>query len=125
MGLTEIPEEMQPVFELARRQEVAAGVVATCFAHRLGLGRVPQEIGRAFRRVFDAVDEVAVLSVVDLHGDAAAASAYDRPTLPESFAHGQPEAFAQRLLHHDVGGALKRVDLYRPDLLDVRQEVDI
>ena len=78
-----------------------------------------------FRRLFDAVDEIAVLAVDDLHGDPAAASAYDRPALPEPFAHGQPESFAQRLLHHDVGGALERVDLHGTDLLDVRQEVDV
>src|SRR5437764_12446407 len=108
-----MPEETQPVFELARRQEVPAHVIAARFAHRLCLGRVAQEIGRALRRFLDAVDEVAVLAVVDLHGDAAAASAYNGPTLPECLADGQPEAFAQRLLHHDVGGALKSVNLNR------------
>src|SRR5712691_7839203 len=43
MRLPEIPEEPQPVFELARRQEVATHVVAAGLAHRLGLGRVAQQ----------------------------------------------------------------------------------
>src|SRR4029079_13011121 len=77
------------------------------------------------RRLLDAVDEIAVLSVDDLHSDPAAPSAHNRTALPEPFAHCQSEPFAQRLLDNDVGGALKRVDLHGTDLLDVRQEVDV
>ena len=84
-----------------------------------------EQLDGARRRLFDRVDEVAVLAVVDLHRDAAAAPADHRPALPQSFADGEPESFAQRLLHHDVGGALERVDLHRADLLDVRHEVDV
>ena len=77
------------------------------------------------RRGLDVVDEEAVHAVFDLQRDAAAPAADDRPALPQSLAHGEPEAFAQRLLHHDVGRALERVDLHVADLLDVRQQVDV
>ena len=84
-----------------------------------------EQLGGAGGRVFDGVDEVAVLAVANLHRDPAAAPADHRPALPQCLAHGEPESFAQRLLHHDVGGTLERVDLHRADLLDVRDEVDV
>ena len=66
------------------------------------------------RALLDRVDEVAVLAVADLQHDAAGAAADDRPALPEPLAHGEAEALAQRLLDHDVGDALERVDLHVP-----------
>ena len=89
-------------------------------------GRV-RAAGRRVRcaAVLDGVDEVAVHAVVDLERDAAAAPADDRPALPQPFADGEPEALAQRLLDHDVGRALERVDLHAADLLDVREQVDV
>ena len=68
---------------------------------------------RARGALLDRVDEVAVLAVADLEHDAAGAAADHRPALPQPLAHGEAEALAQRLLHHDVGDALERVDLHR------------
>ena len=36
-----------------------------------------------------------------------------------------PKPFADRLLDHDAGDALERVDLHRADLVQVRQQVDV
>src|SRR5262249_58761781 len=75
--------------------------------------------------VFDGVDEVAIESVTHLQHDATGASAHDRPTLPEPLAHREPEALPDRLLDHDVGDALERVDLHVADLMEVRERVDV
>ena len=88
----------------------------------LGIG---QQLDRALRALVDRVDEVAVLAVADLQHDAAGPPADDRPALPETLGHGEAEALAQRLLDHDVGGPLERVDLHVADLLDVREQVDV
>ena len=81
---------------------------------------------RALRALLDGVDEVAVVrrrricSVMP----PARPPTTGRP-FQSAFAHREAEALAQRLLQHDVGGALERVDLHRADLLDVREQVDV
>src|SRR5438128_419388 len=74
-GLAQIVEQPQPVLELACREVVAPHHAPADFAHLVGPGGVAQEIGRTGGRVLDGVDEIAVLAVVDLHRDAAAAPA--------------------------------------------------
>src|SRR5689334_12982261 len=59
-------EQGEPVLELASREEVAAHVLASGLAHRVGLGRVRQQLDRALGALVDRVDQVAVLTVADL-----------------------------------------------------------
>src|SRR5713101_3164713 len=111
----------QPVAQLTRGEEVGAHVLAALLAERVGAHGISEEIHRALRTLLDGVDEIAVESVADLQLDAAGPTSHDGATLPERFAHGQAEPFAQRLLQHDVGNALERIDLHRTDLVQIRQ----
>ncbi len=70
-------------------------------------------------------DEEAALAVLDLQRDAADVAADRRPSLPQRLGHRQPEALADRLLDRDVGLRLEGVDLDRPDVVEVVEDLDV
>ena len=75
--------------------------------------------------LLDGRDEVAGDAVLDLQRDPADVAADERPALPQRLGHGQAEALARRLLDHDVGERLERVDLDRADVGEVVEDVDV
>src|SRR2546422_1848414 len=113
-------EEDEPVAEQPRRQEVPAHVLLAAqrtLPRRLRLSQDLDARGRARLR---RVDEPAGLAVDDLHPNPADVAGDSRPSLPQPFAHGQPEAFANRLLDDGAGVHLERVHLDRADVVQVR-----
>ena len=56
------------------------------------------------------IHQHAVLSILDLIGDASDAARNHRTRLPHSFGDGEAKTLGQALLHDHVGSALQRVD---------------
>src|SRR5450756_471632 len=104
----QLAEQQQPVVELSGREEVRPHVLSALGAHGVGADRVREEVNDPLRAPFDAVDEVAAVVVDDLELDPSGATTDDRPALPEGLTDGEPEPFATRLLHHNVGDQLER-----------------
>src|SRR5690606_32133845 len=100
---TEVGEDLQPIAEQARAEEVLARVLLARLAEPLGELGIAQEIERALRRLLDRGDQKARLAVDDLQRDAAHVAADRRPALPERLGDGEPEALANRLLQDYVG----------------------
>src|SRR3954453_14341059 len=86
---------------------------------------VLQNLERALGAVLDRGDQVAGFAVLDLQRDPADVAADERATLPQRLADGQAEALLRGLLDHDVGERLERVDLDRPDVVEVVEDVDV
>src|SRR6266511_3875744 len=124
-AFAEIRQQPEPVRELPGREEVRSDVLLALRAHRVGANRVGEQVDHPRCTLLDRVDEIAVEPIAYLELDAAGAPADDGTCLPESLADRQPEPFTDRLLHHDRRDALERVDLHRPDLVQVRQEEDV
>src|SRR5688572_4759706 len=106
----EVVEQPEPVLNFARRAEVLTYVFASGGAHLVGACRIVKEFEGPRGCTFDAVNEVAGFTLENLQSDAAAASADNRPTFPQALTDCEPEALPNRLLHHDIGRALERVD---------------
>ena len=93
--------------------------------HRLRPFRAIEDLEAALGAGRARIYEKAGDAVLDLEGDPPHRPADHRPRLPESLAHGQPEALAGRLLQHDGGVRLKGVDLDAADVVEVGEHVDV
>src|SRR5438093_404223 len=107
----QVGEERERLHEVAGDEERPAHVLAAGGAHpRDELGVVEQVTG-AEGRPFDRVDDVAGHVVDHLLAAAAAEAVDDWLSLPHRLGRGELEADSRRLLQHDRGRALERVDL--------------
>ena len=113
----------QIVAQVARREEVLAHVLLAAPAQRAAELGVAQELDRALGALLDAGDEVSGDAVLDLQRYAADVPADERPRLPDRLGDRQPEALAGGLLDQHVGVRLERVDLDRPDVVEVVEDV--
>ena len=84
-------------------RKLLAHVLFALRAQRIGADGVGEQIDGALRALLDRVDQVAVVALADLELDPAGTPADHGPSLPEPLAHGEAEAFPQRLLEHHVG----------------------
>ena len=62
---------------------------------------------------------------LDLERDPTDVAGDRRPSLPQRLGDGEAEALADRLLDHDVGLRLERVDLDRADVVEVVEDLDV
>src|SRR5213592_4399018 len=99
---TEFREQLHPVAQQARREELAAGMFLAGAAEALAQLRVGEDLEAALGALLGRVDEEAALAVLDLQGDAADVAGDRRAALPERLGHGQAKALADRLLQADV-----------------------
>src|SRR5690349_3609305 len=90
-------QQVEPVAQQARREELAAGVLLAFAAERLAQPRVLEDLEAAFRALLGGIDKEAGDAVFDLQRNAADVAADRRPPLPQRLGHGQPEALADRL----------------------------
>src|SRR5215210_3932562 len=121
----EVGEDPHPVEQQARAEEALARALLAGPPEPASQLRVPQDLDAALCGLVRGGDQVAVLAVDDLQGDAAHVTADRRPPLPERLGDRQPEALADRLLQHHVRLRLERVDLDRPDVVEVVEDLDV
>jgi hypothetical protein len=86
---------------------------------------VVEDLETALGGLLGRVDQEARYSALDLERDAAHVPGDGRPSLPERLGHGKPEALAGRLLKHDVRLRLEGIDLDRPDVVEIVEDLDV
>ena len=124
-GLLQLVEDPQVVAQVARHQEMRAHVLLAAPAQRLAERGVAQHAQGPLGALLDARHQIAGDPVLDLQRYAAHVAADERPRLPDRLRDRQPEALARGLLDEHVGVGLERVDLDRPDVVEVVEDVDV
>src|SRR6185437_17026451 len=92
----ETVQQVEPVAQQPRREELAARVFLAFAAERLAEPGVVEDLEAALGALLGGVDEEAGDAVLDLQRDAADVAADRRPPLPERLGDGQPEPLADR-----------------------------
>src|SRR5256885_10135017 len=107
----QVGEERERLHEVAGDEERPAHVLAAGGAHPRDELRVVEQVTGSEGRPFDRVDDIAGHVVDHLLAEAAADAGDDGLPLPHRLGRGELEADPHRLLQHDRGRALERVDL--------------
>src|SRR5258708_680971 len=121
----EVGEDLEPVAQQTRREELLARVFLAGAAEALAELGVGEDLEAALRTLGRGVDQVAADAILDLQGDSADVAGDRRAPLPERLGHRQPKALADRLLQADVGLRLEGVDLDRADVVEVVEDLDV
>src|SRR5438132_4687138 len=118
-------DKLELIAKVARDEEVLSNVLPPRLSHALAERRIAQQVEGPRRALFRTRDEVAGDAILDLDHDAAHLPRHNRDALPEAFGDHEAEPFAQRLLDHDLGCPLERVDFAVLYAVEVCEQEDV